>query len=600
MPQRFSRYFGNASAWFVIGMSGILVVIVLVLAMMNYNREREYMGQILSEKGASLIRAFEAGARTGMMGEFGTMPRLDTLIKETAKQPDILYIAIVDPSGVILAHNNPDKIGESFSDINSSDSLRPEREVTWRVVKEDNSTQAFEVYKTFLPVIPTAPSSQMMQQRRKMMMTHMGMLPDPEWMMGLNGERILDPSERPTIVIGMDSSTFEEAIHEDIKLTIVISGITLLLGLAGVVSLFWAQNYTKSRKLLSNISAFASEMVANLPEGIILTDSDLKIHYINKVASAMLGVNADTAIGRDSGDILPDNIYLMSNSVTNSDAVVEKEIEIKEKDGKVIPSSVIVTEVITEDGSRVGLMYILKNLSQLKQLQLEIQKKDKLAVIGNLAAGVAHEVRNPLSSIKGYAVHFKSLFSEDNENREAAEVLINETERLNRVITELLEISRPSDIKPQLTDLRSILKTTLRLIQPDSETRSAVQFTIDVDDAVSHIFVDPDRFKQVLMNIYLNSIQAMPDGGQLFTKVYPLNDQIVIVISDTGTGLSNDIEKRMFDPYFSTKTTGTGIGLAVVQKIVEAHNGEITVSSEIGKGTAITISLPISTSKELL
>jgi two-component system sensor histidine kinase HydH len=104
MLQRVNRYFSNASAWLVIGMSVILAFIVIGLAVMNYNRERQYMAEILSEKGASLIRAFEAGARTGMMGAFGTLPRLDTLIKETADQPDILYIAIVDSKGEILAH----------------------------------------------------------------------------------------------------------------------------------------------------------------------------------------------------------------------------------------------------------------------------------------------------------------------------------------------------------------------------------------------------------------------------------------------------------------------------------------------------------------
>lgn len=588
MLQRFKRFFGNISSWLVIGMSAILVIIVLSLAMMNYNREKAYMVKILNEKGASLIRAFEAGARTGMMGAFGTLPRLETLIRETAMQQDILYISIVDSSGKILAHNVTGKIGDTFLASDQLNSLEATEDVKWRVVKNADSVQAFEVYKLFLPVLPNPNNT----QRMRMMQTRMGVWCDPQWMTGLHQDKLLNPDERPTIIIGMDSSTFEEAVREDIKFTAVISGILLLLGLAGIVSLFWAQNFTRSRRLLQNISAFSSEMIANLPEGIVLTDKDLKIRYINQIASKMLGVDARKAVGLISDKILPTDICAMSTSST-TDEVIETEIEIGQQDGKTIPTSVIATKVITEDGTFVGLMYIIKDLTLLKQLQLEIQRKDKLAVIGNLAAGVAHEVRNPLSSIKGYATYFKNVFPEGSENREAAEVLVAETERLNRVITELLEISRPSDIKPQKTELRSLLETTIRLVQTDSETGSKITITSEIDETLRYIYIDPDRFVQVLMNIYLNSIQAMPEGGLLHTHVTQEGDRVIITISDTGMGFSNETNNKMFDPYFTTKTKGTGLGLAIVQKIVEAHNGVITVRSEEGKGTAVTIALPI-------
>ncbi|KJR98278.1 MAG: hypothetical protein VR65_21170 [Desulfobulbaceae bacterium BRH_c16a] len=144
MFQRNRRYFGNASAWLVIGMSVILAIVVIGLATMNYNRERRYMATFLSEKGATLIRAFEAGARTGMMGAFGTLPRLDTLIKETAEQPDILYIAIVDPTGEIIAHSESDETGRTFLDAKSMKALEADKEVKWRTVSGE-PLAAFEV-----------------------------------------------------------------------------------------------------------------------------------------------------------------------------------------------------------------------------------------------------------------------------------------------------------------------------------------------------------------------------------------------------------------------------------------------------------------------
>jgi two-component system sensor histidine kinase HydH len=361
---------------------------------------------------------------------------------------------------------------------------------------------------------------------------------------------------------------------------------------AGVVSLFWAQSYTRSRKLLSDINAISSEMINNLPEGVILTDNNLNIRYLNKNAETILGVSARDVIGHTPEQTLPTTITALDVSESGNDQVLEKEIRIERPGRHALPASVIATEVVTTDGMFVGHMYILKDLSQIKQLQLEVQKKDKLAVIGNLAAGVAHEVRNPLSSIKGYASYFKTLFAEDSENRAAAEVLVNETERLNRVITELLEISRPSDIKLQEVDIQTVFDTTLRLIHSDANQLDNIEISLDISDDLKSMVIDADRFVQVLMNVYLNSIQAMPDGGVLSTTVVSKNDHIEIVITDTGTGMTEDIRRQIFNPYFTTKTTGTGLGMAIVHKIIEAHKGEIRVVSKEGNGTEITICVP--------
>jgi two-component system sensor histidine kinase HydH len=382
----------------------------------------------------------------------------------------------VDQDGDIIAHNDTEKIGQDFLDSNSMRNLEVGKEVKWRTVDRQSSA-AFEVYKFFLPVLPEGPPShmmQMMKRRRGMMQNNMGMCGDSGWMEGLESEKLLHPDSRPVIFVGMDTTSFEEAMDEDIKLTIVISSILFLLGMAGVVSLFWAQRYARSRRMISNISAISSEMISNLPEGIILTDNDLKIRYMNEIAEILLGVNAQGALGRNSQDVLPKTISQMKISADHNDRVIENEVEIKRLNGKSIPVSVIATAVVTNEGIFVGHMYLIKDLTQIKQLQTEIQRKDKLAAIGNLAAGVAHEVRNPLSSIKGYATYFKNLFAEDDENRAAAEVLINETERLNRVITELLEIARPSDIKPQrsIFNLFSIPPSDLsRLTQVKVKTR---------------------------------------------------------------------------------------------------------------------------------
>ncbi len=378
MPYSNKRYFNSTSTWLVIGMSIVLTFIVIGLAFMNHNREKQFMVEFLNDKGASLIRAFEAGARTGMMGAFGTLPRLETLIQETAIQPDILYIAIVDSNGEVIAHSEPDQVGVTFLEQNAMRDLKAGKEVKWRTVT-DTSSPAFEVYKLFLPVLPSRVQShmmQMMQNQGKMMHNKMRALHGSEWTKGLQTEKLLHPDNRPVIVIGMDMTAFNDAMAEDVKLMVIISGVIVLLGVAGVVSLFWAQSYTRSTKLLSNISAISSEMINNLPEGIVLTDNSLKIHYMNEIAADLLGANVNKALGCHSEKILPPAVNSVQVAKDTNGGVIETELILFNSNRQEIPVSVIATEVVTTDGIFVGLMYLIKDLTQIKQLQAEIQRKD--------------------------------------------------------------------------------------------------------------------------------------------------------------------------------------------------------------------------------
>jgi two-component system sensor histidine kinase HydH len=220
-----------------------------------------------------------------------------------------------------------------------------------------------------------------------------------------------------------------------------------------------------------------------------------------------------------------------------------------------------------------------------------VKQREKMAAIGNLAAGIAHEVRNPLSSIKGYATYFAGLFDEGSENRKAATVMIAETERLNRVISELLDFSRPSDFKFRKADPAMVLDTVSRLLQQDAADQG-VEVAVDIAPNLPETEMDPDRMVQALLNIGINGIQAMKPGGRLFLRARASVDGLVIEAEDTGQGIPEADLATIFDPYFTTKSQGTGLGLAVVRKIVEGHGGGVHVSSTPGKGTTFAITLP--------
>ncbi len=583
--QRLKIFLSAFSSWAVIGMSLILAVAVAMLAVTNYNRERTIMGRILSEKGAALIKSFEAGARTGMMGMFGSGPGLQTLLTETASQPDILYIALVDVSGVVLAHNDPGEIGRRFASPEEMKTLAPSKTTQWRMVGDREPSGSFEVFKEFLPILsrPDRPAMRWGHGSEEWCETG--------WMRGLPEKRIHDPNQRPVIFVGMDTASFVSAMAEDLKLILMTSGVILLLGMAGVVSLFWVQNYTHSRKLLQNTRAFAAEMIANLPEGIATTAMDGKVTFINSIAAEMLGVDKFAAVGLASEEIFPENLRELIISSGNKTGVSEAHVQIPLKDGGGLPIAASATEIVTEEGNFVGFMLILRDLSQIKRLQEEVQRKEKMAIIGNLAAGVAHEVRNPLSSIKGYATFFGSLFDEGSENRKAANVMTAEVERLNRVISELMEIARPSDIRPKETDLSTVLDTSLRLVQQEMEV-FRIAASSSIDDDIGPLFIDPDRITQALINLYINGIQAMSEGGELTIRARRQGEGVVVSVRDTGGGMPGEMIPKIFDPYYTTKKTGTGLGLAIVQKIVEAHGGSVEVESAKGIGTTFSVYLP--------
>ncbi len=591
---------GFVSSWAAIGISLILVAVVLALAWMNYHREKQYMGRVLGEKGAALIKSFEAGARTGMMGMFGTGPDMQTLLRETASLPDILYIAIVAPSGVILAHNDLAKIGKQFMPPEVLASLKASNKTQWRMAKQQDEPEAFEAYKLFIPIRGNRFSTRGGNGRHRGHMHH-GMNSEtsekdfdccPTWMRGLQQNRLLDPDKRPVIFIGMDASPFNEAIAKDNRQTLLISSILLLLGLVGVVSLFWAQSYARSRKLLQDTRALAGEIVSTMPEGIVVCGPDSRVSFINAIAERMLDVRESKSKGKKAADLLPSDLWDLHKLLGKGHPVVEKELELQQVDGQMMPATAAITEIRTEDGGYVGLLILLRDLSQIRQLQEEVRKKDKMAAIGRLAAGVAHEVRNPLSSIKGYATYFGSLFPAESENRKAAQVMTAEVDRLNRVISELLEMTRPADIKLSETKIADLLESSLRLVKQEADAAN-VRIVTEIDHALESVQVDPDRLTQALINLYVNAIQAMPQGGTLDVGARKIQDTLILSIKDTGSGLPEDAQKKIFDPYFTTKTTGTGLGLAIVQKIVEAHGGSIEIEHTGPGGTHFVLRIPL-------
>lgn len=566
----------QTSPGLIVGAALILLLVVVVLAVQNYNREKQYMSEILSEKGAAIIRGVEAGARTGMRHMMWGDQLVQKLLEETARLPGVVYMALVDESGRITAHSDLQKVGDAYprnipAGANSN-------AFTWRIVT-DPEHRTFEVYHRFQPLPPGD------------MPGHAGMMRRHGMMMGRHAPRA---AQRPEFILaGLDITPFEAARREDIRNTVIISAVLVLLGFGGLVSMFWAQNYRTARRTLQDTSAFADEVVSNLPVGLIATDRHGKVAFFNDQAETITGKSAAVAMGSDLDQVLPSHWCGLKEHLASGEPVLEKEMECTFSDRRQVPLAVSAARIVNEEGRFVGNILILRDLGEIRRLQEEIRRQEKLAALGGLAAGVAHEIRNPLSSIKGIATYFGSRSEEGSEDREAAEVMVQEVDRLNRVITELLEFARPTELRLQPVDLDPLLAHSVRLIEQDARSRH-IEVQLESDSQSLSVLLDPDRFSQCLLNLYLNAIHAMDRGGRLTVKSQgmPEGEAVRIEIADTGSGIAPEHLNQIFDPYFTTKPTGTGLGLAIVHKLIEAHGGRIKVRSTPGTGTVFTIILP--------
>ncbi|HSL60660.1 MAG TPA: ATP-binding protein [Desulfotignum sp.] len=225
-------------------------------------------------------------------------------------------------------------------------------------------------------------------------------------------------------------------------------------------------------------------------------------------------------------------------------------------------------------------------------LKKEVETTRHLAAIGKLAGGVAHEIRNPLSSIKGFATYFEKRYAHHPDDGETARIMVQEVERINRSITQLLEFAKPMAVEKKQVEIREMISHSLKLVAHDLEKKS-ITATTDIRSSRSRFFTDPDRINQILLNLYMNSLAAMDDGGTLTVSVtdVPQEEDLEIRVTDDGCGMDDQILADIFDPYFTTRPDGTGLGLSIVHRLVENLGGEIRVESTPGKGTTFFIRL---------
>ena len=582
MSPRKNREWVSIPPWIIIGAVILLAPIFIFVALETISTQKENTQKLLVEKGAALIRSFEAGTRTGIMEMRRGALQLQRLLTETAQQSDIIYLFITDDRGTIVAHNDPSKIGTSYGEGLELDGIAQSKSLRWRQVDH-----IFEVYRKFSP-LPT-PS-----RRNPAMRAH------EDWFRSQFGHRPDEPAPPLIIFVGLDMKPIEEAMKEDTRRAVVMAVILLLIGFTGFISLFLAQGYRSARTSLSRIRAFSENLVAHVPIGLLAFDKDRHITSLNETAASLLRLTPERSMGNRVDAVIPEGLAKIIDLIMMEGGVIEREIECEMAGGSVIPLEVIATQFMEDDDRSPGYIVLFRDLTEIQHLRQEIDRSRRLASIGRLAAGVAHEIRNPLSSIKGFATYFRERYRDVPEDEKTADIMVQEVDRLNRVISQLLEFARPMNIQLQSVALIPFIQRSLTMVASQASDRN-ITIVSDLPPEGANLSIDPDRISQVLLNLYLNAFDAMEGGGTLSVKLAVHDEKRVkIEISDTGHGIEAKDMEKIFDPYFTTKSSGTGLGLAIVHRIVEAHGGEIRVQSETGQGTTVSVILPTLTGERYI
>ncbi len=357
---------------------------------------------------------------------------------------------------------------------------------------------------------------------------------------------------------------------------------------------------------IEELQAFNVNVAQCMSTGLLTTDEEGRITAFNRAAEEITGFKWDDVRGKRFPDILPvKEIEEILSSVKQILPIYRFESEVNKSDESRIILGMNVSHLLDDTGKSHGLIVIFQDLTRVKDMEREVKKREKMAMIGEVAAGMAHEIRNPLASLSGSMQMLKEELSLEGDNAYLMEIALREMDRLNTTITEFLAYAKPNPPQKKTMDVNDLLLDTINLLKNSEHYRSTkVHTQNEFKEDMLVLPVDPHQMSQVFWNLSLNALQAMPDGGVLTisTRMGAVRtadlasksgEWAEISFRDTGQGIQEGILEKIFVPFFTTKENGSGLGLSIVHRIIEEHEGRIYVRSKPGRGTQFTIYLPV-------
>ena len=361
------------------------------------------------------------------------------------------------------------------------------------------------------------------------------------------------------------------------------------------------QSLREKEQGLTRLQVFHENIVHSISSGVFTADASGCITSFNPAAQEATGYTITHVAGRPWREVFnwhpsQESEEQLSGALTTTKRF---EVECKRADGNRLILGMTLSP-LHEQGNQTGLVGVFKDLTQIRDLEEQMRRKEWLASLGEMSAGMAHEIRNPLGALAGAMQMLRKDAMEDETNRRLMDIAIREATRLDNIITEFLQYARPPALNLAEYDLNKVLAETLDLIQHEARTRSKITIVTSLASGVLTALVDQDQLRQVLWNMATNAFEAMPDGGKLTISTSCRHvdvggrkgEVIEIAFADTGEGIPKQNLDKIFLPFFTTKKEGSGLGLAAVHRIVDLHGGWIKVESQESQGSRFVVCMP--------
>ena len=346
---------------------------------------------------------------------------------------------------------------------------------------------------------------------------------------------------------------------------------------------------------LADYRLFNDRIIESMRSGLVTTDLLGHIITFNRAAEEITGHRATDVRGHKIFTIFGDiekQIEAGLESIRTRTRLPRFDIGCRTADGREIHLGFSVAPLVDEADSSRGYVLTFQDLTDVMELEREVRRQERLAALGKMAAGLAHEIRNPLASMRGSVQVLASELSFSQDQSQLMQIVLRESDRLNRIVSDFLTYARPPKIERTMIELAGLLSETIALLRNSPELRPDHLIGEEYPDEPLLYQGDPNQLRQIFWNLARNAIQAMPQGGELIVTLDAKpNLDVTIAFSDTGQGMSREQKDRLFEP-FNSSSGGTGLGMAIVYQLVRDHNGNILVESEAGKGTRIAIRLP--------
>jgi len=362
----------------------------------------------------------------------------------------------------------------------------------------------------------------------------------------------------------------------------------------------------------NQLEAFNQNIIQSLDSGLLTIDLNGNINFLNRTAEKILNRNEESLKDTSIYDLFPkisEVVEQVKRKVSQSSSDYQRyETLLTNHDRRKIYLGFSISPLTDPEGPLIGHTLIFQDITKFKEMEEQMKRVDKMAAVGALAAGMAHEIRNPLASLSGSIQMLKSELTLDDSQQHLMEITLRESERLNALITDFLLFAQPPQSHKILYPIGRVLEETLDLLIRSPSFHEGIQVLRPSRQEEIRVWVDPDQMKQVFWNLFINAAQSMSNGGKIQVQLGKGNalgatnssvssqvrekEWVRISIADSGNGIALEEKGKIFEPFFTTKENGTGLGLSIVHKIIENHNGLIKVDSELGRGSVFTVFLP--------